>query len=339
MRGKFDTPPILVQGHQTRESSTPQTLSSLWTISCVKLWKAQTKPTHQKLTKRKGAMPRLALHTERGTGSRKGCDEGRAATEDAQGAGSARNCAKKLWGKFRPQTEKRSFPPNLSPDVAPPPRRREWDTRPSAHSAAPAPWRPSHAGASTLHRKAIGIRGGADVGRATAASRAKRQVGPGPVRRWGGGGGGGVVSEPHCAHRRRGCCWCLHRKAKALLGPWTTASAPPGLGNEALWTGPRTQVPGCHETHPHPITRGRPPPEAGRDRSPPQRADMSGRRLTTLSHRPLSRYRISSDGSEAKGGGPALLRTSFNEKKRRKEKETRAVQSPAQYLGTQYNGT
>ena len=29
---------MLVQGHQTRETSTPPTLSSLWTISRVKIW-------------------------------------------------------------------------------------------------------------------------------------------------------------------------------------------------------------------------------------------------------------------------------------------------------------
>ena len=34
----FDTPPIVLQGHQTREISTTPTLGSLWTIGCVKFW-------------------------------------------------------------------------------------------------------------------------------------------------------------------------------------------------------------------------------------------------------------------------------------------------------------
>ena len=34
----FDTPPILVQGHLTWETSTPPTLDPLWKVSCVKLW-------------------------------------------------------------------------------------------------------------------------------------------------------------------------------------------------------------------------------------------------------------------------------------------------------------
>ena len=41
VEGNFHTPPILVQGHQTQQTSTPLTLGSLWTISCAKLWQAQ----------------------------------------------------------------------------------------------------------------------------------------------------------------------------------------------------------------------------------------------------------------------------------------------------------
>ena len=37
MGGNFCTPPNLVQGHRTGETSTPPTLGSLWTISCVTL--------------------------------------------------------------------------------------------------------------------------------------------------------------------------------------------------------------------------------------------------------------------------------------------------------------
>ena len=117
MRGNFDTPPILVQGHRTRETLTPPTLGSLWTISCMKLWPV-------KLTLYRLGPPPDELLKHSVSGQHFHCSAKGTDTEDAQRAGRAPNCAKKiLWGEFRHQTEKRIFPTNLSPDEVchPPP--------------------------------------------------------------------------------------------------------------------------------------------------------------------------------------------------------------------------
>ena len=52
-RENFGTPPILVRGCQTRETSSPRALGSLWTISCVKLWWAKILEQHELIRKKK----------------------------------------------------------------------------------------------------------------------------------------------------------------------------------------------------------------------------------------------------------------------------------------------
>ena len=124
--GNFRQTSNLGARHQTRKTSTPPTLGALWTIGCVKLWQAQIlNNTNSSEIKKKEQSPgwlstlKEALARGLPTGLPTTAQQYLAttATEDAQGAGSAPNCATKFRGENVDTKLKNEFSPtNLYPD-------------------------------------------------------------------------------------------------------------------------------------------------------------------------------------------------------------------------------
>ena len=119
----FDTPPILMQGHQTWEALAPPTLGSLCAIHCVKLWQAQIldNTNSSEIKKKKQgpgwlSMPKEALARGKGVMRVQFPRHTSLCNNTCTKSSKCPKWRKKfLWGKFQHQTEKRSFPHELVP--------------------------------------------------------------------------------------------------------------------------------------------------------------------------------------------------------------------------------